>query len=289
MTEMTINKPIFILGVQRSGTTWLARAFSQHPDIAYWHEPRYIWIWGNSQKPDDVLTEHDLTPRIKSHIEKKLSQYLKSQGKKRLCEKTPSNCLRIPFIHAAFPDAKIILIIRDGRSVLRSTQDKIVSNKGLGLTWKNVRRKVTKVPIWEWYLLLPRIGSFLKKLLGFKLQYAGVRPPGWQEWIGKLPINILVAKQWVETIEIAVKDGRKLPNRNYLELRYEELLSNPENQLIQLANFLEMENPEAILDYIRSTADPSKAYKWKEELDQKTLNQVREIMESTLSKLGYNW
>ena len=286
---MKIDKPIFILGVQRSGTTWFARAFSGHPEVAYWHEPRYVWIWGNSHKPDDVLTEQDLTPKIKTHIEKKFSKYLTSQGKKRLCEKTPSNCLRIPFIHAAFPDAKIILILRDGRSIFRSTREKIVTNKGLGLNWKNVRRKAIQVPPWEWYLLLPRMGSFIKKMLGLKLKYTGVRPPGWKEQVGQLPINILIAKQWAKTIEIAVEEGRKLPPDNYLELRYEELLSAPEDQLSQLADFLEIENPGPILEYIRNTADPSRAYKWRNELDQETLNEVREIMEPTLSKLGYKW
>lgn len=286
---MKIEKPIFIIGTQRSGTTWLASAFEKHPNIAYWHEPRYIWIWGNFQKPDDLLTASDLNPRITKHIVERLSQFLREQGKQRLCEKTPSNCLRIPFIYSIFPDAKIILLLRDGRSVLRSTRKSLVTKGGLGLNWTNVQRKIRKVPPWEWYLLLPRLGSFVKKSLGLKVEFTGVKPPGWKEWIGKTPIDILLAKQWVKTIEIAVREGRKLPPENYLELRYEELVSSPSKLLDRLADFVEIEDPEPILDYIRNTADSSRADRWKNELDQTTLNEIRKVMEPTLSKLGYNW
>ncbi|MDY6782466.1 MAG: sulfotransferase [Cyanobacteriota bacterium] len=286
---MIIEKPIFILGSQRSGTTWLARAFEQHPNVAYWHEPRYVWIWGNFKKPDDLLTAKDLNPKIKKHIIRKFSQFLHQQEKQRLCEKTPSNCLRISFIRAVFPDAKIILLLRDGRSVLRSTRQSLVTQGGLGLNWTNVRRKIEKVPPGEWYLLLPRIGSFIKKLLGLKIQFAGVKPPGWQEWIGQTSANVLLAKQWATTIEIAVKEGRKLPTENYLELRYEELISAPPELLKQLANFVEIENFAPISDYIDNTADPPRAYQWKSELEQTTLDEIREIMEPTLVRLGYSW
>lgn len=33
------NKTIFILGVPRSGTSWIGKMFDAHPDVLYRHEP----------------------------------------------------------------------------------------------------------------------------------------------------------------------------------------------------------------------------------------------------------
>lgn len=37
-----VKKPIILLGCARSGTTLLGSILEQHPDVAYWVEPRPI-------------------------------------------------------------------------------------------------------------------------------------------------------------------------------------------------------------------------------------------------------
>ncbi len=287
---MTIDKPIFILGVQRSGTTWLAGALSKHPDIANLHEPRHIWSWGNLHKPDDVLTAEDCTPQIKAHVDKRLAEALDKLGGARVCDKTPSNCLRIPFLKALFPDAKIILLVRDGRAVFRSTREVVSENKDYGLTLDNITRRAKEVPIQEWHLLLlPRLRSIVRRLGGRPVQFWGVRPPGWKRWVEEDSSDVVLAKQWVAATRIALDEGRKLPPKNYLEVRYEDLMSGSEDKLNELIQFLEIENPEPIEAYIARTADSSRGEKWRGELDEEVLEEIRATMEPTLSYLGYTW
>lgn len=176
---MKVEKPIFILGAPRSGTTWLGKVLAQHPDIAYWGEINNIWTWGNANRPDDVLTEANLNPKIQKYIANKFANHLKKYNKIRICGKTPRNFLRIPFIHAVFPDAKIILILRDGRSVINSTKKKLNSSEGL--KWKEIYYRLKEVPFWEWHAFLPRLRSRLRRMLGKPLDYWGARPPGWQD------------------------------------------------------------------------------------------------------------
>ena len=95
--------PVILVGTQRSGTTWLGDLFALHPRLAYWPEPRHVWTWGNSYKPDDVLTEADARPVVVRHIRSVFERFVRRHGKDRLVEKTPSNCLRVPFVHAVFP------------------------------------------------------------------------------------------------------------------------------------------------------------------------------------------
>lgn len=284
---MPIEKPIFILGAPRSGTTWLGKAFDQHPDLACWAEISNIWMWGNTHKTNDQLTENDLNPKIKRYIQKKFTDYLEKYHKKRICDKTPRNCLRISFIQAVFPDAKIIMLLRDGRSVINSTKKEL--NRPKNVPWKEAYSRLKEIPVWEWSVFLPRITSRLKRMVGIPLDYWGARPPGWQEWVNQYSREALLAKQWSETMEIAIAEGRKLPEENYLEIRYEDLVSSPQDKIQEIANFAELDSPDPIINYARATADPSRTNKWKDSLDQTILQEIKEIMEPTMSKLGYPW
>ncbi|HBL14169.1 MAG TPA: hypothetical protein DD379_22820 [Cyanobacteria bacterium UBA11162] len=286
---MQIEKPIFIVGAHRSGTTWLGKALEQHPDIACWNETRHLWFWGNfnKNKLGDVLIAEDLNPRIKKHIEKTFINYLKKKEKPRICDKTPGNCLRIPFIKEVFPDAKIILLIRDGRSVINSTEKKL--NQPKGVPWKEMNRRLKNVPVWEWYSFLPRLASRFKTIVGQPLDYWGTQPPGWQEWVKQYPPHIVCAKQWVETMKIATHTGRKLPLNNYREIYYEKLIASPRDEIAKIIEFADIKNTDSIITYALSTADPLRAVKWKDSLDEKVLSDIREIMEPMMSELGYEW
>ncbi len=117
-----IVKPIILLGSGRSGTTLLGQIFSHHPDVAYWVEPRPIWMYRHAYRPHHELTCEDLTPAIARHIDRSFARFLAKSGRRRFAEKTPSNGLRIPFIYALYPDCRMINIIRDGRDVPGSSR-----------------------------------------------------------------------------------------------------------------------------------------------------------------------
>ena len=99
----------------------LGRIFTRHPDVAYWPEPRPVWMYRNAYREDHRLGAEDLTPSIAGHIDAKFARFLARSGRRRFAEKTPSNCLRIPFSHALYPDCRMINIIRDGRDSVAST------------------------------------------------------------------------------------------------------------------------------------------------------------------------
>ena len=120
---MQLNRPAILLGTHRSGTTWLGDALSQAPELAYWPEPRQVWVYRNWFRDDDRLTEADATPPIARYIRSRFDRFTRRHSATRFCEKTPSNCLRVPFVREVLPDARFVLIIRDGRAVLRSTQE----------------------------------------------------------------------------------------------------------------------------------------------------------------------
>ncbi|MEL6499197.1 MAG: sulfotransferase [Planctomycetota bacterium] len=283
------HPPIILIGTQRSGTTYLGDALGRQPDAAYWIEPRHVWVRGNAYTPDDRLTADHATPRVRSQIRKTFYDYTRKQSRPRLTEKTPSNCLRLPFIDAVFPEAKLLLIVRDGRSVLRSTGE--IINKGMP-TSRIVRRALETHPA-DWPAEFGRLASAVtRKVTKKPLRYWGPRPPGWRDWIG-LPADAMLANQWVGGLSTALDDAETL-NRQHdgdrvLVFKYEQLMREPRETASRIAAFCELADQDAFVDYITSTADATRMDKWRAQFDDATLEQIEPIMRDKLESLGYTW
>lgn len=52
------------------------------------------------------------TPAVRAYIRSKFAQYCRDRGKTRLCEKSPANTMRLPFVLEVLSGAKVIHIIR---------------------------------------------------------------------------------------------------------------------------------------------------------------------------------
>lgn len=278
------GEPIILVGTHRSGTTWLGEVLSRHPRLAYWPEPRHVWTWGNSYTPDDVLTAADATDRVREHIRTTFSEFVEREGKDRLTEKTPSNCLRLPFIRAIYPHAPILFVIRDGRSVLRST-DEIMTT---GVPLRRVLARARETPVLDWPAYAGQAaGTVLRRITGKKLSYWGPRPPGWREWVGRDAPDVVLAKQWSGIIGRAADDADGDPG--VYRFRYEDLMARPREIMAEACDFARLENPGPVINFAAETADPTRADKWRDSLDPETLELVRPHMQPTLKRLGYNW
>lgn len=283
-TPRRIRKPVIILGCARSATTMMGRILSRHPDIAFWSEPRPIWMTGNAYRRDDVLAADDLTPRIARRIDKRFGDFLEASGKSRFSEKTPSNCLRIPFIHALYPDCRIVNIIRDGRHVVRS----ILKIQTKGPNQGVLKRRLKETPLWEWPAYLPLFFNTMwrTRVLRKPSRYWGPRPKGWKQWVD-LPRHLMVAKQWKAIVEATIRDGRALPEENYLELSYETLMARPVDTIQSVLDFAELSHADPVLDYTAEHIDPTRTHRWKQLLTPEQEREVQACLEPLLLELGY--
>lgn len=283
---MSLDAPIILVGMQRSGTTWLGGVFSRHPRLAYWEEPRHVWTWGNGYKPDDLLTERDASPKIIAHIRETFDDFVRRQGRERLVEKTPSNCLRLRFIRAVYPEAKIVLILRDGRSVIRSTGKIMQTGVPVGRVW----RRAKETPLREWPAYAPRaLGAVQRRLRRKPLNYWGARPPGWRQWLKEDPQPVLLAKQWSGSMLCAWEDAEGFDEDHLLRLRYEDFLLDPRKEMSRVLDFLELADGEELIDCVASAADPSRIARWRDDIDEATLELIKPHMAPALERLGYEW
>jgi hypothetical protein len=284
--RLRMKQVIVLLGTHRSGTTWLGECFSQARDVAYWPEPRQVWVYGNWFRPDDVLTAVDARENVCRYIRRRFDKFTRRLGKESFCEKTPSNCLRIAFVRSVFPEAKMVLILRDGRSVLRSTQE--ILERG-GASWKRIGERLFEARPREWPAYLERWPWLVSKLLGRTNPFWGTRPPGWRQWLRDDPPDVFYAKQWASTISRALDDIQQVAEENRLVVRYEDLAKANLSTIEQLVAFTGIADRIRVVQRIVDSANSSRSAGRQAELAEPSLERVRPHLEPTLERLGYTW
>jgi hypothetical protein len=225
------NKPIFIIGAPRSGTTFLTKLLSQHSGLKSFYEPRLIWRYGNDSK-SDILAASDVSPKIRKHITEYFTNHTLKCGKTRFLEKTPSNSLRLSFINDLFPNCKFIHIIRNGYDVSLSIRENwLGKQKSFSKDEKIARVKSrAKKRFKEMQLCqIPYYADeFLRRYISSSLgntrpQIWGPRIPGISKMIHELDVLEIAALQWRTCVEHALFDGRNMGDSRYIEIKFEEI------------------------------------------------------------------
>jgi len=204
------NPYLFIVGSPRSGTTLLQRLLDCHPQVAITPETHWIPRWfhdhqGKGITPDGRVSkkllrklfahprfaELGVVPR-KEHfrvegegrvpyarfVSSLFDLYGERQGKPLVGDKTPGYAREVSTLHALWPGAKFVHLIRDGRDVALS-----ILNWGRAQGWKPGEgaarfRTWADDPLgtaalwWEWHVRLAReAGGPLGPALYHEIRY----------------------------------------------------------------------------------------------------------------------
>ncbi|MCF6313099.1 MAG: sulfotransferase [Verrucomicrobiales bacterium] len=268
-----IQSPIIILGAPRSGTTLLGKLIAAHPDVAYWEEPRTVWSTGNQQLPDDVLTPEHLSQKTADQIDQRFADFLTKSGKTRFAEKTPCNLLRIPFIHALYPDAKFIYIHRDPYSVIASALRMLETPPDLNRITARIRE--ARLRDYPNLLSLFVRDTLARRFNHGKKPFWGPRPPEWQTW-QKLPPATMLSKQWLALTQSANHDLQQLPNNCWMQINYPDLIEKPEQTLPQILDFSELSPSPSVTDLAKKIIHLQNPEAWRKQLSPEQIQQIEE-------------
>ena len=127
------TKPIFILGMPRSGTSLVEQIISSHAKVLGAGELKYISKFGEKLAVDPTSIN---VSAISEFRQKYLSEVSKlSYEKNFVTDKMPQNFHFIPLICAAFPEAKIVHIKRSAAATCWSNYKQYFSAEGLGYSY----------------------------------------------------------------------------------------------------------------------------------------------------------
>lgn len=116
------TRPVFIVGMPRSGTTLVEQILSSHPDFYGAGElPYFVDVRTRDNKTGKVVPYwQNIKSFEKTHTERLAGDYLlllseRSNGESKVSDKMPSNYLNLGLIHMLFPEARIVFCQRDVR------------------------------------------------------------------------------------------------------------------------------------------------------------------------------
>ena len=251
--------PFFIVGEMRSGTSWLRRTLSAHPEIVCDHEgsffgrgysreeiPVYtgpvssltralavskeLKVWHGlawNQWTDDY--EEDLRNLNRLSIDYFLAKAVARTGKRIVGDKSPQHTANLDEMYEIYPDARIIHIVRDGRDVAVSAMHhwwRLTKDRAGGLFELTPEELAIK-------------DAYLANRKGF---LASGRSIFTEERLGQL------ARRWSYRVGKACRDGTTLYGTRYLEIRYEDLLEDPATNLRRVFELLHARRGEPIME-----------------------------------------
>ena len=274
IAHLNPERPLFVLGVRRSGTTLLRVMLDRHPRIAIPDESYFIpQLAARHRREVDVaafvddlrrlptlrewgVSVEEVAARLRppvtltAGISAVYQVYAAKRGKARWGDKTPMYMQHLALLERLFPDALYLHLIRDGRDAALSflqMPEGVVTR-----TWAHPR-----------------------SLAGF-------------------------ACQWRTEVAAARRLGRRLGVNRYLEVRYESLVADPERELERACAFAGLAYEPAMLEYAQEVDVTRKPHQqslrrpptpglrdWRRNMSAEEAAEFEAIAGDLLAELGY--
>ncbi len=278
--DVTANRPIFVVGSVRSGTTLLRYMLCSHPRIYLTPESNFI-VRCFGRRPTGELGEararrileelaehkpfwrdwkgarpnvHELLdgvprPTPESFLSALYTRYAAQHDAVRWGDKTPGYLAHLDVISTIFPRSQIVHVIRDARDVAASS---------------------------------------LENYRGRRFFYMDA---------------YYAARSWREQLGRGIEVGRALPSDRYCEIRYEDLTTHTESALRGLCEFLGEEyDPQMVAPHVeagrhhhsqgihrnvRKPVTTVSAGRWRRDLAPSDQRLVQPVVADLLAELGY--
>jgi hypothetical protein len=281
---MSSPRPLLILGAARSGTKVLRRLLGAAPGAAVvpYGVPA-VWKQGNENCPHDALPRSACSPATARRIRTELRGLAQGPSDASLLvEKTSANTLRVPFVHAVFPNARVVHLVRDGVDVVESARRRWQARPGLGyLVRKALYLRETGLRQGLRYLWrrLRGVGSSAPSLWG-------PHYPGMADDVTERPLLAVCAQQWRTCVQYTLEALDALPDKQVLSLRYETLVREPKS-VDRLARFAGVPDATPMHAVYRQEVDDAFVGRGRTRLTAAERETLAPILQTPLEQLGY--
>ena len=202
------ERPIFVIGCPRAGTSALLQLLLRSPELRSIHNEGHI-LWDCYHHPkdrdwdSDALGAEDVTERERAYIYLAVRMFVRNR---RFVDKTAENCLRIPYLGELFPGATFLFLRRRAAGNVNSLIE----------AWK-ARPRFVKYR-------LPEPLEGLGEMSGNRWSFALI--PGWRQ-LRSARLEEICARQYIANNEAALDAREGVDPSRWLEVAYEDLVASP--------------------------------------------------------------
>ena len=274
--KRTLDRPVFILGCSRAGTTLVYKIFSAADELgSLQYETHDIWA-GLHPLSERDWNSHELDMKDARVYD---SQYMAryffiNTGTLRVVDKNNQNGLCVPYLNALYPDAVFVYVKRSPGDNLNSLIE----------GWNKPDEFAT------WSDELPA-----------KLSISGGRfsrwcfflPPGWRDYLDA-EIEEVCAYQYAMMNQVIMDVRETIPSSRWIEIRYEDLLLRPEETVSQAFAMAGLQFTSAyrqrlkqVLSTPHNAFSEIRAEKWKEGAHRSKIETVLPSLRPIAARMGY--
>lgn len=266
-------RPIFVMGVGRSGTTVLGTVLALHRDVGYLNEPKALWHAALGD--DDLIGSYGATPgRYKmtgvdgqngraKRLRRFYLAFLQLSFSRRIVDKYPELIFRNGLIDVAFPDARKVVLLRNGADICQSIENWSKAHGQADADWWGLNDR-------KWHLLV-------KELVTPDAFFADALPV-----IRQLDRHVdRAAVEWIVTMREAerLRDSRAT---GFLFIRYEDLVAAPYQILSQILDFCDLGRDQLMLGYGTRILRPRRKH-----APPKLNHMIQPLFNQTMKTMGY--
>ena len=283
-----VDRPLFIVGCGRSGTTLLYDMLAAHPDLAWFSNvtqrlPRHpelaflsrahrlrsvrtaglrgvprpgeghaIWDAVTSRRPADngPLGAHDATPEEVAAMRRVVAAHMRWQGRPRFVNKNTRNARRVGLLDAAFPDARFVHVVRDPRATVAS---------------------LLRVAFWP----------------DLPIWWADDRTPRELEASGWEPVR-LGAEFWRREVLQASDDLARLEGFRSITVLYEDLVAHPTHEVVRVLDHAGLPADDAFMASLDERRPSSRNDKFRRDLASSQIEVIEQTTASAAMQFGYD-
>jgi hypothetical protein len=271
------QRPVFILGSPRSGTTMLFQLLDRSRSLAslgygsqfIWEmfRPRHMTVGASHAAGPGDLTERER--RVVSWSIDRIA------GDMPYLDKFPRMVLRAEYLQALYPDARFVYIARDGRAAVSS----LIT--GWRTPGKFGQGTALPVPL--------EIDGYTGPVWRFLL------PPGWEEYARGRTLAEVCAFQWSAGNEALLDARERMGRDRFVEVRYEDLVARPVETTTAMLDELGLAGDPDVLAHAaaldrnvtQTAVTPPRPDKWRDE-NPVEIESILEAIAPTMARLGYD-
>jgi hypothetical protein len=276
LTRQPAQRPIFVVGCSRAGTTLVYKTLSESREIGSLQRETHDYWTGLHPLADKHWDTHALDARDVGPADRNaVSRYFYSwTGQHRWVDKNNQNGLCVPYLQALFPDAVFVFVKRSPGDNLNSLIE----------GWRKPDEFAT------WSNDLPATVAVEN---GTLTQWCFFVADGWRNYVSA-PVEDVAAFQY-DAINRAILDAKaNLPEAQWVEVFYEDFLRDPVATFRQVFEGCGLKFDVRLQGHCAEVLDiPYNAFseirldKWKDGRNREKIEQLLPQVADVAKRMGY--